>query len=135
MPHLREEAPAFIPDKDRDAFDPSQPLRVRQLGMLSSDRQDKVLYDDKMSERPDFQFEGVHHGSAWKIRLEAYFASKCDMMIEVFPWAERHGERFVTDDNLNAAVYGSGMDGLRSSSNRRSGDSYPNASRDQPSSC
>ena len=76
--------PPVFATGDSVEFIPSAPLKVRQLGLLGSDRfQDKLMYDDKMMDRAEFRFDGVKGGISWKATMETYLYCKCQMIMQI----------------------------------------------------
>ena len=54
LPSMRLGAETFVPRDNAGAFDPTRPLLVRQIGMLTGDRYgERPLYDDKAAERSE----------------------------------------------------------------------------------
>ncbi len=88
----------------KSAFDPLQPLRERPLGMLSSDKCDRQLYDDKLTSQPEYRFDGHQGGVAWKSKVERYFISKCPALTEILKWAEKHDKVKIEEGAFNNVV-------------------------------
>ena len=69
---------------DTGVFDPSQPIKFRGLGLLGGLRySEKAPFDDKISERSEYRFDGIKGGMAWKSTLEMYMSSKCPIVLEL----------------------------------------------------
>ena len=90
------------PGAAHGVFNPQQPLRSRQIGMLTGERYgERPLFDDKSAERADLKFDGARGGPDWKSKMETFLVYKCHMMLGTLEWAERHGDTKVTMDNFN----------------------------------
>ena len=49
---------------------------------------DKTLFDDKVLLTPEYQWDGVKGGAAWKSRVERYFITKAPVLRELLECAE-----------------------------------------------
>ena len=105
LPSMRR--PNIIPEGTADAeeeFDHTAPLKLRPLGVLAGDRADRQIYDDKLTAQPEYKFDGVRGGPAWKSRVERYFISKVPALREILRWAERHDKMTVTEEAFQRVV-------------------------------
>ena len=51
-----------VDDGEDPEFNILAPLTLRPLGLLASDKQDRVISDEKMATTPEFRFDGVKGG-------------------------------------------------------------------------
>ena len=80
------------------------PLRERPLGLLSGDRLDRQIFDDKMATQSEMRWDGSKSGPAWKSRVQSYFWSKVPALLEILKWAEKHDKTDVTEAAFNDVV-------------------------------
>ena len=85
------------PRADRTVLKPVGPL-----GLLATDKQ---LFDDKLTDRAEYRFDGAKvDGVAWKSKLERYFMSKVPALLQILEWTEGQDQAEVTEDMLSAAL-------------------------------
>jgi hypothetical protein len=95
-----EAHPAETPEE----FDKLAPLKRRPIGVLANDKPGYTLFNEKLTEAPDFKFDGQKGGHAWKLRVSQHLIGRIPAMIEVLKWAERHDQDVIDDACLDAAV-------------------------------
>ena len=98
-PWTRSKLPAASPAAPRA----EEPTRASNSGAATNERQwplkmpgllgaitykDRTLFDDKVMLTPDYQWDGVKGGAAWKSSVEKYFITKAPVLRELLEWAE-----------------------------------------------
>ena len=80
------------------------PLTLREpIG--SAGYKDKPMFDDKLSERSEYQYAGeAGTGIAWKGKVERHFISRAPVMMNILKWAENQGLEKITEPMLAAAI-------------------------------
>ena len=80
------------------------PLTLREpIG--SAGYKDKPMFDDKLTERSEFQCAGkAGSGIAWKGKVERHFISRAPVMMNIPKWAEDQGLDKITELTLAQAI-------------------------------
>ena len=84
------------------------PLVLGPLGQLYDPH--AKLFDDKLANQSNFQFDGSKGGAAWKGKVERYFISKCPALMKMLSWAEKWEGEEITQELLIRATQGTLMD-------------------------
>ena len=58
---------------------------------------DRTLFDDKVILTPEYQWDGVKGGAAWKSNVERYFITKAPVLRELLEWAEAQDADVITE--------------------------------------
>ena len=68
------------------------------------DRKDRSIFDEKLTLQPEYKYDGIRGGIAWKGKLERYFISKAPILKELLEWAESEDMETVTVAMFKQAV-------------------------------
>ena len=58
---------------------------------------DRTLFVDKVMLTPEYQWDGVKGGAAWKSCVERYFITKAPVLRELLEWAEAQDADVITE--------------------------------------